>query len=158
MHRDHAGKETIMDHRGTPNLVHLTAADARILRVPHARGQRIASLCGAVWITEEGRPEDIILRAGESVTLQGPGTALVMALGSADVEVIPAPALEDRSARWQDAVDHFEDYDRAARRLRAEAFRNVLVALACEVRGLGRRIAAAFGVSVAPQRPCGGTA
>lgn len=145
-----------MDHRGTPHLVHLSAAlpDARLLRLPHARGQRIASLSGAVWITEEGRSEDIILRAGESVTLQSPGTALVMALGSADVEVVPAPAPEDAAAVWLDAVEHFEHYERTARRLRAAAFRDVFATLACELRGLGRRIAAALGANVAPQSPC----
>ena len=149
-----------MDHRGTPHLVHLTAAlpDARLLRLPRARGQRVAGVSGAVWITEEGRTEDIILRAGESVTLQGSGTALVMALGSADIEVVPAPGPEDRAAVWLDAVEHFQDYERAARRLRAIAFRDAIARLGCELRALGRRIAGALGATVAPQRPCGGTA
>ena len=69
-----------MDIRGTPHLVHLTAAlpGARLLRLPDGSGHRIVSLSGDVWITEQGRQEDIILRAGEAVTLQSPGTALIM--------------------------------------------------------------------------------
>jgi hypothetical protein len=149
-----------MDIRGTPHLVHLTAAlpDARILRLDNARGHRIISLSGDVWITEQDRPEDIILRAGDSVTLRTHGTALVMAFNSADIEVAPPPAPEDSTAAWIDAVENFEAYDRAARRLRAQAFRDTFVAVGHKLRRIGHRIAAALGVTAAPQRPCQGCA
>ena len=149
-----------MDIRGTPHLVHLSSAlpETRLLRLPNARGHRIVSLSGDVWVTEQGRSDDIILRPGESVTLRFPGTALVMAFGSADIEVVPPPAVEDPTAVWLDAVDNFEEYDRAARRLRAEAFRELTVTIACKVRNLSRRIAAFLGASVAPTDPCRGTA
>jgi Protein of unknown function (DUF2917) len=153
-------KGSIMDIRGTPHLVHLTVAlpDARILRVPDARGHRIVSLSGDVWITEEGRQEDIILHAGDAVALQSPGTALVMAFDSADVEIVPPPAPADLTPAWVGAVDHVEQYERTARRLRAEAFGEMAKALGGAVRRIGQRIAAALGGKAARQDPCHGAA
>jgi len=149
-----------MDIRGTPHLVHLSAAlpETRLLRLPHARGHRIASLSGDVWITEEDRTEDVILQPGESVTLQGPGTALVMAFGSADIEVVPPPAAEDPTVAWLDAVQNFEDYERSARRLRAQVFRELGVTIACKVGYAIRRAAAYLGSTAAPHNPCRGAA
>jgi len=145
-----------MDIRSTPHLVHLTAAvpDARILRLPDARGHRIVSLSGDVWITEQGRQEDIILRAGDAVTLQTDGTALVMAFDSADIEVVPPPASEDRTATWIDATENLEAYEQTAHRLRAEAFRDAFVAVNRAFRRVGQRLASAMGLTAAPQPPC----
>jgi hypothetical protein len=160
MRRDHASKESNMDHRGTPHLVHLSRAlpDGRLLRLPDARGHRIVSLSGDVWITEQGRTEDIILRPGEAVTLQAAGTALVMALGSADIEVLPPASLGMRDAGSDGALD-FARYEQLARRLRAEAFREIFATIGCTLRGIGRRIAAALGANtVAAGGPCRGTA
>lgn len=149
-----------MDIRGTPHLVHLTAAlpGARLLRLPDGSGHRIVSLSGDVWITEQGRQEDIILRAGEAVTLQSPGTALIMAFGSADIEVVPPPAREDQSAVWTDAVEHVEDYEHAARRLRARAFSEMIATIGRTVRRVARRIAAALRGESAVHGPCHGAA
>jgi Protein of unknown function (DUF2917) len=160
MRRDHASKESNMDHRGTPHLVHLSKAlpDGRLVRLPGARGHRIVSLSGDVWITEEGSTEDIILRAGEAITLRAPGTALVMALGSADIEVIPPVAWDMRDARTDAALD-FERYEEVARRLRAEAFRDAFETIGCTLRRIGRRIAVALGATAATTiDPCRGTA
>jgi hypothetical protein len=149
-----------MDNRGTPHLVHLTAAlpGSRLLRLPDGSGHRIVSLSGDVWITEQGRPEDIILHAGESVTLQSSGTALIMAFGSADIEVVPPPAREDLTAIWSDAAENFEVYDHAARRLRAQAFADVIATIGCNVRHVGQRISAALRGTPVVQNPCHGAA
>lgn len=40
---------------------------------------------GSVWITEENVPEDVVLEAGRSYRLSGPGLALVHAFGDATV-------------------------------------------------------------------------
>lgn len=145
-----------MDLRDTPHFVHLTAAlpDARLLRLPNARGHRIVSLSGDVWITEQDRTEDIILQAGDAVTLQSAGTALVMALGSADIEVVPPPAQDDMTGAPSFAIADFERYEQEARRLRGEAFRDAFVAVGSALRRVGRRIAAALGANVASTRPC----
>jgi hypothetical protein len=149
MHKDHARKESIMDDRGTPHLVHLTKAlpNSRVLRLPEARGHRIVSLSGDVWITEQNRREDIILHAGDTVTLRAPGTALIMAFGSADIEVVPPAAREDVTEAWTGAAVNFERYEHVARRLRAEAFRDTFLAIGCALRRMGRRIAAALGAT-----------
>lgn len=149
-----------MDIRGTPHIVHLAAAlpESRVLRLPDARGHRIASLSGDVWITEESRQDDIILHAGEAVTLRSPGAALIMAFSSADIEVVPPPAPEDLSAAWIDAVEHFDEYERTAHRLRAEAFLQVVASIGCSIRRVGQRIAAALGGTAVSQAPCRGAA
>jgi len=153
-------KESNMERYGTPHLVHLTAAlpEARVLRLPDARGHRIVSLSGDVWITEQGHQEDIILRAGDAVMLRAAGMALVMAFDSADIEVVPPPAAEDPTAAWIDAAEHFEAYEQAARRLRAEAFRDAFVAVGRRIRSAGQRIAAALGAAGASRTPCTGSA
>jgi len=149
-----------MDIRGTPHLVHLTAAlpGSRVLRLQDGIGHQIASLSGDVWITEEGRQEDIVLRAGETVTLQSPGVALIMAFGSADIEVVPPPAREALTVAWTDAVEHFEEYERSARRLRAQAFADVIATIGCSVRRTARRITAALRGTSAVHSPCHGAA
>lgn len=145
-----------MDQRDTLNHIHLdeTRPGGRFLRLADADGYRIVSMSGDLWITTHNSPEDIILRSGDAVTLESRGAALIMALGSADVEVVPPPAREDLSAVWVDAVEHFDEYDRAARRLRAEAFADVAGWIGCELRRLGRRITAALGATVGPVTPC----
>ncbi|MGB8437210.1 MAG: DUF2917 domain-containing protein [Burkholderiales bacterium] len=149
-----------MDNRGTPHLVHLTAAlpGSRLLPLPDGRGHRIVSLSGDVWITEQGRQEDIILRAGEAVMLQSPGTALIMAFGSADIEVVPPPAREDLSAAWTDAVEHFEEYEHSARRLRAQAFSDAMSAIGRNVLRIAHRITAALRGTPVVRSPCQGAA
>jgi Protein of unknown function (DUF2917) len=161
MRRDHASKESNMDHRGTAHLVHLTDAlpEGRLLRLPDARGHRIVTLSGDVWVTEQDRTEDIVLHAGDAVTLKAPGTALIMAFGSADIEVIPPPSGVEAIDAASDARVNFERYEQIARRLRAEAFRDAFVTLGCALRRLGSRIAAALGATpVTGSGPCRGTA
>lgn len=128
-----------MDRRGTPHLVHLTDAvpETRLLRLPNARGYRVVSLSGVLWVTEEHRTEDIILQPGDAVTLRSPGTALVTPLGSADIEIVPPPA----DSRWTDRPMNVERYGEEARRLRAAAFRDALVAIGRALRRAARRVA-----------------
>lgn len=58
------------------------------LPLAQARGARVRSLRGTLWITQEGDREDYVVRAGDSFTVarngvtlvsapQGPGTVLV---------------------------------------------------------------------------------
>ena len=81
------------------NLVSNTAATrlahSRILNLRNHKGDRVDCLDGSVWITQDGDPRDIVLDAGESFTLDRPGTALVYALADARVAVQHAatPAL-----------------------------------------------------------------
>ena len=44
---------------------------------------RLSCLQGDLWVTQQGRPEDLLLRAGDSLWLRAPGRTLIEALSSA---------------------------------------------------------------------------
>jgi hypothetical protein len=46
-------------------------------REPAGRGVEVLSLDGDIWITEEGNPNDYLLRAGQSILFPGPGLIVV---------------------------------------------------------------------------------
>lgn len=62
----------------------------RILRLHRGAGKTVTARTGAVWITEEGRLDDVVLRPGESFTLGRRGLALVEAFSDASVSVAAA--------------------------------------------------------------------
>jgi hypothetical protein len=55
------------------------------LKVMDALGSTICCNEGAVWITEENVPEDVVLEAGHCYRLSRKGLALVHAFGDASV-------------------------------------------------------------------------
>ena len=55
------------------------------LKVMDALGSTICCNEGAVWITEENVPEDVVLQAGHCYRLSRKGLALVHAFGDASV-------------------------------------------------------------------------
>ena len=55
------------------------------LKVMDALGSTICCDEGAVWITEENVPEDVVLEAGHCYRLSRKGLALVHAFGDASV-------------------------------------------------------------------------
>lgn len=134
-----------MDYSATPHLVHLSPAvpGRRTLRIRRPRGHRVVAVCGEVWVTQERRLDDVVLRTGETHVLDGDGTAVITAFESSDVEVVP-PAPADPVAAAAPSRIELAAYERAARRLRAEAV-NALLAQAWNwLRGLfaGRRLVA----------------
>jgi hypothetical protein len=50
------------------------------LRVVDGAGSTVCAMEGAVWITEENQPNDIVLEAGNCYQLRHPGVALVNSL------------------------------------------------------------------------------
>ena len=48
-----------------------------LFRLRGARGARLEALSGALWVTEEGRPQDGCLPAGAQYVVQGNGLVLV---------------------------------------------------------------------------------
>ena len=69
-----------------------------VLRIGPAQGQVVSVIEGKAWITQ-GDERDLVLEAGETVDLDGPGEALITALqGRVVVEVAAAAAPEQRLA------------------------------------------------------------
>lgn len=133
-----------MDYSATPHLIHLnpTVSGRRTLRIRDPRGYRVVALCGTVWVTQERRLEDTVLKAGEAFDFDANGLAVITALESSDVEIVPpAPAAPAVPARGP--ID-FAAYERSARRLRAEAVHALLADAWGWLRGLiaGRRATA----------------
>jgi hypothetical protein len=62
---------------------------------------RIKVIYGGIWLTEEGRTQDVFASSGDEVTLKSHGLAVVEGLGYARVQVLEAPAL---LSRWIGAV------------------------------------------------------
>ena len=65
----------------------LQLARGQLLRLEDAAGHVVSSHGGAVWITEDGQPRDIVLREGESYRLTGDALVLVHALRDSHVSV-----------------------------------------------------------------------
>jgi hypothetical protein len=51
------------------------------LRVVDGAGSTVCAVEGAVWITEENQPRDIVLEAGNCYRLKHEGVAIVNSLG-----------------------------------------------------------------------------
>ena len=52
----------------------------QLLKVRDAVGSTVCALEGAIWITEDHQPKDIVLEAGQCYRLRNPGLAIVHAL------------------------------------------------------------------------------
>lgn len=59
----------------------------RLLRLPRSAGKTVTARTGAVWITEEGGLEDVVLAAGESYTLGRRGVAIIEAFDDASISL-----------------------------------------------------------------------
>jgi hypothetical protein len=59
----------------------VTLGPNQTLKVVDGAGSTVTAVEGAVWITEENRPNDIVLEPGRSYQLREPGVALVNSLG-----------------------------------------------------------------------------
>lgn len=57
----------------------------RLLSLRRGAGKTVTAHAGAVWITEEGRLDDVVLGPGESFTLGRRGLALIEAIGDASI-------------------------------------------------------------------------
>lgn len=51
-------------------------------------GDTVRVLRGRVWLTEGGRPDDVVLACGEQTRLSGSGLAVIEALGPARIELV----------------------------------------------------------------------
>jgi len=58
-------------------------APNQTLRLRDGAGSTVCAVEGAVWITEENQPRDIVLEAGNCYRLRNAGLALINSLGGA---------------------------------------------------------------------------
>lgn len=80
-----------MTLRPSQTPVHLRARE--VLDIRDGQGLAVRCLSGALWITQDGDSDDIVLKAGECFVLDRPGLALVTApIGHATV-LVEAAAL-----------------------------------------------------------------
>ena len=135
-----------MDYVAGPKLHHLDRAlpERRVLKLPRARGARVVCVAGDVWVTEDGRYDDVVLAAGQSAVLERDGTAIVTPFGSADVEIV-LPVAAEAAPYGHLAIDAalIERHTQAARQLRTQAiaamFANVLEWLRARLSPVPRR-------------------
>ena len=65
----------------------------------------VQALCGAIWITRDGDPDDIVLEAGQAVDLQQTEDVLISGLSDACICLRPADAPVGRRARAIPLID-----------------------------------------------------
>src|ERR1700693_718285 len=66
-----------------PSSFNLARDGVMVLR--EAAGVRVVCLSGAVWLTQEGREEDVILNAGEKFRIANRGLTLITALRGSEL-------------------------------------------------------------------------
>lgn len=79
------------------DLEPIALAARSVHRIDNARGLRVSCVRGAIWITQERDPRDLILASGQSVVLDRAGLAVVYAFKDAVITAgaawqLPAPA------------------------------------------------------------------
>lgn len=93
-------------------------ARGELLNLDGARGARIVSRCGTVWITQDGDLRDIVLQPGEAFELDRATPAIVQAFEPSTVCIeagTRAQRPDNRSWAWR--------WGAAARRLASPAMR-----------------------------------
>lgn len=61
------------------------------IRLRHARAAQVRAVRGNVWVTQDGDPRDIVLKAGETFRLDRDDPVLIVPFGSAEVALTAAP-------------------------------------------------------------------
>ena len=70
-----------------------------VIVLEDAHGTRVSCLRGALWLTQEGYEDDIVLEQGDSIVLSSDGVTLVTALRESEVEVSKGRAGHPRLRR-----------------------------------------------------------
>jgi uncharacterized protein YjiS (DUF1127 family) len=121
--------------------------EGEVLRLRDAAGRHLAVARGTAWVTQENDPRDRIVGRGESFRFERDGLSLVVPLGGTAGIVLedglsPAPgkAPETRELDWDELLDLAPVYERRARRLRAQAFADLVAAAGRALKALPARL------------------
>ena len=84
--------------------LHTSSARVRLasqqpLRLTGAAGARLHSVAGVLWVTVDHDPDDHVLQAGESLSIDSPRPVLVSALGGPATLAVCAPVAAAAPAR-----------------------------------------------------------
>jgi hypothetical protein len=79
-------KECVMKIDFGPSSFNLPRDGVVVLR--EATGARVVCVTGALWLTQEGREEDVVLAAGESLRVSNGGVTVVTGLRGSEVLVV----------------------------------------------------------------------
>ena len=130
-------------------------AENQTLRIRDGQGRHLTVVQGMAWVTQDGDPHDVILASGESFTFDRPGLAIVDAFNSTAVLVLEhglvaesvesgtPVAASSRPAHGPDLFRRprisalgYQQIEREARRMRAEAISSLVHQLAIVLRRL----------------------
>ena len=95
-------------------------------------GTRVRVLYGSMWLTEEGREQDIFAACGDEITLKVGGLSVIEGLGAARVQVIE-PAAGNFAVRLVRRLGRAWRRLRSNGRVREALARTVIVMLALAV-------------------------
>lgn len=70
-----------------------------VIVLEDALGTQVSCLRGALWLTQEGQEDDVVLESGDSIALSSNGVTLVTALRESEVQVQEGPAGHPRLRR-----------------------------------------------------------
>lgn len=79
-----------MAEHSTPRRVCLEGHASTVL--PEGVGTLVTCISGCVWLTCYGDPRDLILHAGDSFRIDGPGTVVMTAHHGAVLQIFPGEA------------------------------------------------------------------
>ncbi len=79
-----------MAEHSTPRRVCLEGHASTVL--PEGVGTLVTCTSGCVWLTRYGDPRDLIMHAGDSFRIDGPGTVVMTAHHGAVLQIFPGEA------------------------------------------------------------------
>lgn len=82
----------------SPIAASIPVHNSQPVRLQNGFGRRITVIEGNVWVTQDGDPRDIVLRAGDDFRFDRPVDALVSALGG-DARIAYEDGIDVGSAR-----------------------------------------------------------
>jgi uncharacterized protein YjiS (DUF1127 family) len=107
----------------------LTLREGEAVRLNAVEGRHISAVTGALWVTRDGDPRDIVIENGADVRLDRADGVVIQALGGPALVALEDGISLPQAGKDLDpaVVDHLE-IDVRARRARAEATRWLLQA------------------------------
>jgi hypothetical protein len=66
---------------------YISLARGEALGLPSLAGRSVSCFVGAIWLTQAGKPEDIVLGAGERHVVEGRGRVVISALEGGQIRI-----------------------------------------------------------------------